>query len=147
MGNLIAKLDTHFAMLSNISTYTVSRVGWYVVNGASRHMTCERKIFSRFQEQEVGMLVESSDDTMSPMKGLGSISFQMPFVLELDFVLYVVDLIKCMLSISCMTNLLCSIEFDGQQVTIKNDNYGYSQVLAIGMSESGLYKLLMNPIE
>jgi hypothetical protein len=87
--------------------YIVSRVGWYVDSGASRHMTYDRKILSRFQEQEGGLLVELSDNAMYIVKGLGSISFQMPSsdVLELDSVMYVPDLTKSLLSISCMTNL------------------------------------------
>jgi hypothetical protein len=78
VDDLTAKLDTHFAMVSSLSMYTVSGVGWYVDSGASRHMTYDRKIFNRFQEQEGGMLVELGDDAMYPVKGLGSISFQMP---------------------------------------------------------------------
>jgi hypothetical protein len=86
VDDLTTKLDTHFSMVSSLSTYTVSGVGWYVDSGASRHMTYDKKIFNRFQEQEGGMLVELGDDAMYPMKGLGSISFQMPSgdVLELD---------------------------------------------------------------
>ena len=44
-------------------------------------------------------------------------------VLKLDFVLYVPDLMKCLLSVSCMIDLQCSIEFDGQQVTISDNSH------------------------
>jgi hypothetical protein len=75
VDDLTAKLDTHFSIVSSISMYTVSRVGWYVDSGASRHMAYDRKIFNKFQEQEGGMLVEFSDDATYPVKRLISISF------------------------------------------------------------------------
>jgi hypothetical protein len=49
-----------------------------VYSGALRHMTCGKKIFTKFQEQERGMNMELSDDATYPMKGLASISFLMP---------------------------------------------------------------------
>jgi hypothetical protein len=68
-----------FAMVSSLSMYTISSVGWYVDSGASRHMTCDRKIFNKFQEQEGGMLVELGDYAMYLVKGLGSISLRLMF--------------------------------------------------------------------
>jgi hypothetical protein len=40
----------------------VSIVGRYVDNVASRHMTYDRKVFSKLQEQVGGMRVELDDD-------------------------------------------------------------------------------------
>jgi hypothetical protein len=40
--------------------------------GASKHMTCDRNIFSVFQEQEGGFHVELGDDATYLVKGLGS---------------------------------------------------------------------------
>lgn len=47
-------------------------------------------------------------------------------VLELDSVLYVPELTRSLLSVSCMTNLKCLAEFDGQQVTIRDNIHGSS---------------------
>ena len=71
-------------------------------NGSLTHMTNDKKIFSRFQEEGGGMLVELGNDAIYLVKGLGSISFQMPLgdALVLDFALYVFDLEKSLLSIS-----------------------------------------------
>jgi hypothetical protein len=73
-------------------------------------MTYDRSLFNRFQEQEGGMSVELGDDATYPMRGVGSISFQMPSgdVLELSDVLFVPGLKKNLLSISCMTR--CIVE-------------------------------------
>ena len=62
------------------------------------------------------------------MKGLNSISFQRPLgdVLELNFVLYVLDLTKSLLSVPCLTELKCLTEFDGQQITITDSSHGSS---------------------
>jgi hypothetical protein len=70
LDELESKLETAFSMVSCLSTNTVSSVGWYVDSGASRHMTYDRKIFSRFQEQEGGMCVELGDDATYLVKGL-----------------------------------------------------------------------------
>ena len=66
------------------------------------------------------------------VKGLGSISFQMPLgdVLELYFVLYVPWLTSTFLLVSCITYLQSLNEFDGQQVTIRDKDLGFDQVLA-----------------
>lgn len=132
MDDLTTKLETHFSMVSSVSIYTVLGVGWYADSGASRHMTYEEKVFNRFQEQEQGMVVELGNDAMYPMTGLSSISFQMPLgdVLKSHYVLYVPNLMKCLLSVYCMTDLQCLAEFEGQQVTIKDSRHGSSQVLS-----------------
>jgi hypothetical protein len=75
VDELSSQLETTFSMVSCLSSNIVSSVGWYVDNGASRHMTYDKKLFNRFQEQEGGMRVELGDDATYPMKGLGSISF------------------------------------------------------------------------
>jgi hypothetical protein len=75
VDELASQLETTFSMVSCLSSNTVSSVGWYVDSGASRHMTYDRKLFNKLQEQEGGMSVELGDDATYPVKGLGSISF------------------------------------------------------------------------
>jgi hypothetical protein len=60
-----------------------------------------------FKEQEGGMTMELGDDATYPVRGVGSISFQMPSgdVLELSDILFVPSLRKNLLSVSCMTNV------------------------------------------
>jgi hypothetical protein len=60
-----------FCLSSNI----IFSIGWYVNSGASRHMTYDRSLFSRLQEQEGGMSVELGDDATYLVRGAGSISF------------------------------------------------------------------------
>jgi hypothetical protein len=49
-------------------------------------VTYDKKLFNKLQEQEGGMSVELDDDAKYTMKGVSSISFQMPShdVLELN---------------------------------------------------------------
>jgi hypothetical protein len=54
-------------------------------------------------------------------------------VLELDDVLYVPGLTKSLLLVSCMTDLQCMVEFDGQQVIIRKCSLEPGQVLARGV--------------
>jgi hypothetical protein len=67
------------------------------------------------------MQEELGDDAKFLVIGMGSISFHMPTreVLELHEVLYVLGLTKNLLSISCLIDLKCMVEFDDQQVIIK----------------------------
>ena len=65
-------------MVSCLSSDTMSNVGCYVDNGALRHMTYDRSVFSEIQKQEGGMNVELDDDATCSVTGVGSISFWMP---------------------------------------------------------------------
>jgi hypothetical protein len=51
-------------MVSYFFTNTASSVGWYVDGRENRHVTCNRKIFDKFNEQDVGMQVELDDDVI-----------------------------------------------------------------------------------
>jgi hypothetical protein len=100
------------AMVTSLSSNIVSSVGWYVDSGASRHMAYNKSLFNKFQEQEGGMCVELGDDATYIVKGLGSISFQMPLgdVHELNDVLFVLGLKKNILLIFvCRASILCCI--------------------------------------
>jgi hypothetical protein len=44
-----ARIDVIFAMVSYLSTNTVSGVGWYVDGGATRHMTTNKSTFFRLE--------------------------------------------------------------------------------------------------
>jgi len=44
---LASKLETVFSMVSCLSINTISTVGWYVHNGASIHMTFNKKAFNK----------------------------------------------------------------------------------------------------
>jgi hypothetical protein len=128
------------ALVSCLSSNTMSSVGWYVDNGALRHMTYDRSLFNRIQEQEGGMSVELGDDATYPMRGVGSISFLDTFigdVLELSNVLFVLGLKKNLLSVSCMEDLHCMAEFDAQEVIFRRQTH----VVEKGVRVGGLYRL------
>jgi hypothetical protein len=117
-------------------------------SGASRHMTYDKSLFSRIQEQEGGMTMELGDDATYPVRGVGSISFWMPSgdVLELDHILLVPGLRKNLLSISCMTDIHWRVAFEGQQCTINDCSLASLRTLARGVREGGLYRLLVDPV-
>jgi hypothetical protein len=57
-----SQFNIYISMVSYLSSNTISSVGYYVDNEASRHMTYDRKLFNGFQEQEGGTCVELGDD-------------------------------------------------------------------------------------
>ena len=58
MDKLTVGLDTTFAMVSCLSTNTISVVGWYVDNGASRHVTLNISVLFKLEELDINMQVE-----------------------------------------------------------------------------------------
>lgn len=64
MDELSSKLETHFSMVSSLSSNTIFVVEWNVGNGASKHMTSNKRVLNKLQEQQVSMQVEHSDDDM-----------------------------------------------------------------------------------
>ena len=68
VDEMMSQFDTSFSMDSYLSTNIVSSVGWYVDNGASRHMTFNRSLFNKIQEQEGYMTMELGDDATYSVK-------------------------------------------------------------------------------
>ena len=68
-----------------------------------------------FEEQELGMQLELSDDGTSQVTETSSIFFQMPpNVLKLHHALFVPSLTNNILSISIIIYMKCIVEFDDQ---------------------------------
>jgi hypothetical protein len=99
-----------------------------VGSGASKHMRVNKKACYKLQEQ-----VELGNDVTYPITRVGFVSLCMPSsdVLELDDVLYVPSLMKNHLSVSCMIDLYCIVEFNDQLVIIRRRRFDPSRVLAI----------------
>jgi len=89
-------------------------------NGASKHMTSNKRAFNKLQDQEASVQVELGDNAMYLVVGVGSISFQMPLgdIIELTGILYELALSKNLLLVSVMIDLRYMVEFDDQQVLI-----------------------------
>ena len=68
-------------------------------------------------------------------------------VLELDDVFYVLGLTMNLFLVLAMTNLRHVAEFDDQQVLVKDHSHDLGRVLAKGVQEGGLYKLLAKTIK
>jgi hypothetical protein len=121
MSEFASKFEKDFLMVSCLSTSTVPRNAWYVDNGASRHMTSARELFSSLTEQDSRVQVELGDDAKYPVAGVGTIPFQLQSGNSLDFddVLFVLGLRKNLLSVSVMEDKGFAVEFKNQQVLIK----------------------------
>ena len=68
-------------------------------------------------------------------------------VLELDDVFYVLGLTMNLFLVLAITNLRHVAEFDDQQVVVKDHSHDLGRVLAKGVQEGGLYKLLAKMIK
>lgn len=97
VDKLTSRLDViTFSMVLCHSTNAISSIGWYVDNGALRHMTYDINNFNMFQEKEGLVLVELGGDATYHVKGLGSIYFHMHLggIVELYPIFYVFYLTK-----------------------------------------------------
>ena len=73
------QFETAFFMTSCLPSNTMSSVGWYVENGDLIHMTYGMSLVNNIQEKnEKYMLIKISNYATYPMRGVDSISFQMP---------------------------------------------------------------------
>jgi hypothetical protein len=140
VDELSSKLETHFSMVSCLSSNTMFGVVWYVDSGASKHMTSNKRAFNKLQEHEASMQVELGDDATYLVAGVGSISFQMPLVISLSLLVFCMysSLTKNLLLVLVMIDLGYMVEFDDQQVLIQKRCLDPSWVLARGVQEGGL---------
>ena len=75
------------------------------------------------------MIVELGDDATYLVRGVYSISFQMPSgdVLQLDSVLPVLEFKEHLFSTFCMRNIHCRVAFEGQQSTMTSQPVEFGQ--------------------
>ena len=77
---------------------------WLIDNGASKHMTGQKKTLSRLEEKNSPQKVSLRDDYKYPIKGIGEVSYKLDSgnPLKMKEVLYVPGLKKNLLSISAL---------------------------------------------
>lgn len=71
MDKLTDRLNTTFAIVSCLSTNTVSRVGWYVDSGISQNMIANRSTFFRLKKEGIDLQVKLGDDGKYPFDLIG----------------------------------------------------------------------------
>jgi hypothetical protein len=116
MIEFLAKFEEDFSLVSCLSTSTIMRNAWYVDNGASRHRTSTRQLFSSMKKQGLGVHVELGDDAKYLVARVGTIPFQLESgnSLEFDDVLFVLGLRKNLLSVLVMEDQGFAVEFKNQ---------------------------------
>ena len=82
-------------MIACMASTTGSSI-WYIDNGASSHMTRQKRFFKDLQEGGTGIHIELGDDARYQAQGVGTVSFQRESGKSLSFVdvLYVLGLTK-----------------------------------------------------
>jgi hypothetical protein len=84
MTKFVAKFEKDFSLVSCISTSAIPKKAWYEDNGASRHMTSVRQLFSSLKKKDSRVQVELGDDAKYPIAGVGTIPFQLESSNSLD---------------------------------------------------------------
>ena len=70
-------IEKDFSQVSCLSTGIATRSVWFLDNGASRHMTEARELFSSLTESDSDVHVELGDDAKYAVKGEGTITFHL----------------------------------------------------------------------
>jgi hypothetical protein len=140
-----SKLETAFSMVSCLFTNTrvVCRQWNILTHGI------QKEGFQQTSHARGRHTVELRDDATYPITNLRFISFHMSSsaVLELNHFLYVPGLTRNVLLVSTMTNLKCVTKFDDKKVIVIDCSYKDVRVLAKGVREGSLYRLLADPMK
>ena len=94
---------------------------WYIDNGASCHMTGQKRFFKSLQEGVVNLRIELGDDARYQAQGVGIVSFQRESGKPLSFadVLYVPRLTKNLISVSTLEDKGFQVKFRDHRVYIR----------------------------
>ena len=66
--------DEEFFLIACMAS-TTGRSTWYINNGASSHMTGQKRFFRDLQEGGTGIHIELGDDARYQAQGVGTVSF------------------------------------------------------------------------
>lgn len=115
---------------------------WYLDNGASNHMTGDRRYFSKLDSTITGK-VRFGDDSRIDIKGKGTIAFTDMKVnsRKMTDVYFIPDLKSNIISLGQATEAGCDIRLRGEQLTM-HDQQGKLLVTA-KRSRNRLYKVHM----
>jgi hypothetical protein len=99
LDEFASKFEKDYSMVSFLYTRTTPRSAWFLDNGAYRHMTEAREIFSSLMKKDSKVHVELGDDAENVVKVEGTIMFQRELGGSLDAhdVLYILCLKKSFL--------------------------------------------------
>lgn len=131
-----------FAFMASQNQSTKSTT-WYFDSGASRHYTCHKDWYVNFiEDKSHSESVFLGDDWNYYIRGCGDVRVILNNSLSYTFknVQYVLDMNKNILSIGEITkksNLFVNFQGNKCMVSSLHDN----KVIAVGISEKGLYKV------
>jgi hypothetical protein len=114
---------------------------WLINNGASRHMTGDRKNFSSMKEKETPHKVQLGDKNSYVVKGIGQATIKMELgnSIHLSNVLYVPGLKNNLVSISCLEEKGDRLAFVDGKVLVWYKYSKIENIRVIGICEGRLY--------
>ena len=104
--------DEDFCLIACMASTIGSNV-WYVDNGASCHMTGQKRFFKSLVEGGLNLHIEVGDDAQYQAQGVGTVSFQREFGKPLSFVdvLYVPGLTKNLIYVFSVEDKAFQVKF------------------------------------
>jgi hypothetical protein len=129
-----------------MSSTTISDM-WFVVNGASCHMTGCKEWFTRIQEGGMNLFIELGDDRSYKLQGVGKVSFQRESGKLLCFndVIYFARLTKNLISVSTFEDKEYEVTFHKGKVFIRPSGSDEKMDRMIRVQEEKVYMLQVHP--
>ena len=142
----MAIIDTpEVSLLQGVNKQAMNKGMWYLDNGASNHMTGDRRLFQELKEVSQGT-VRFGDGSTTKIRGRGWIMLQCQDggQMRLDNVLYVPELKANILSLGQFDEHGCRILMECGFLTIY-DQHG-RLLVKVKKTLSRLYLLKLNPV-
>lgn len=135
-------------LLFSSSSLANSCDSWLVDSGASRYFTGYKEVLSNLVEREIDLKIILGDNSSSPTKDSGTVSFHMDQgkTLIVQEVLYVPSLKKNLVSISTLEDKGMKIAFINGKVLTWPSRSNMSDALTLGSRCEDLCKIIGRPI-
>ena len=142
VGDFSRNSDEDFCLIACMASTTGSSI-WYIDNGASCHMTGQKRFFRSLQESGVNLHIELGNDAHYHAQGVGTVLFQRESGKPLSFadILYVTGLIKNLIYDSTLEDKCFHVKFRDWKVYIRPKGSDMSLDRVIGIKSGKVYIL------
>jgi hypothetical protein len=143
-AKMIIEQIKDYVLISALSgSVTHGEDTWFIISGASKHMTSQKNILSCVSEKKFSQKVTLGDNYQYPIKGVGESNYKLNSgnSLKMKNILYVPGLTKNLLSISSLEKKGFKVAFIDGEVLMWAKGETINEAIIIGSEENGLYRL------
>jgi hypothetical protein len=147
MDAFAEKFEDEFSLVATLSSSCrlvefEDSGAWFVDSGSSRHMTGMRSVFLSVSETGSNCHVKNGVRTRHVVKGVGCVRFQLEsrVSLEVDEVMYVLEMKVNLLSISALEDMGYDVMFVDGHVLIRAEGAALDAAVRLGIRQGMMYR-------